>query len=154
MQPLRAAFVGGDLGTWDVEQITAVRGAGLATVAAVDVLEGWSTEPPGDSAWVLRGVTSNERYVVRAEQDALEASPPLGRPGATSAALIPIQKSQEWWKLAQDERRAIFEERSRHIASGLAYLPRIARRLHHSRDLGEPFDFLTWFEYAPEHAAE
>jgi hypothetical protein len=24
--------------------------------------------------------------------------------------------------------------------------------LHHARDLGEPFDFLTWFEYAPEHA--
>ena len=24
--------------------------------------------------------------------------------------------------------------------------------LHHSRELGEPFDFLTWFEYAPEHA--
>jgi hypothetical protein len=28
----------------------------------------------------------------------------------------------------------------------------LARRLHHSRDLGEPFDFLTWFEYAPEHS--
>ena len=29
-------------------------------------------------------------------------------------------------------------------------MPAIARRLHHSRDLGErePFDFLTWFEYA------
>jgi hypothetical protein len=34
---------------------------------------------------------------------------------------------------------------------GLEYLPRIARRLHHSRDLGEPFDFLTWLEFAPEH---
>ena len=40
--------------------------------------------------------------------------------------------------------------RSRHIAIGLNYLPAIARRLHHSRELGEPFDFLTWFEYAPE----
>lgn len=35
---------------------------------------------------------------------------------------------------------------------GLRYLPAIARRLHHSRDLGEPFDFLTWFEYAPADA--
>jgi hypothetical protein len=28
----------------------------------------------------------------------------------------------------------------------------VARRLHHCRDLGEtePFDFLTWFEYAPK----
>jgi len=34
----------------------------------------------------------------------------------------------------------------------MEYLPAIARRLHHSRDLGEPFDFLTWFEYAPEHS--
>ena len=25
----------------------------------------------------------------------------------------------------------------------------MARRLHHGRDLGEAFDFLTWFEYAP-----
>jgi len=32
------------------------------------------------------------------------------------------------------------------------YLPAIARRLHHSRDLGEPFDFLTRFEVAPEHS--
>ena len=29
------------------------------------------------------------------------------------------------------------------------YLPAVARRLYHGRDLGEPFDFLTWFEYAP-----
>jgi hypothetical protein len=35
----------------------------------------------------------------------------------------------------------------------MRHLPAVARRLHHSRDLGEPFDFLTWFEYAPEHAA-
>jgi hypothetical protein len=53
--------------------------------------------------------------------------------------------------MAQDERRAVYEERSRHTTIGLEYLPRIARRLHHSRDLGEPFDFLTWFEFAPEH---
>ena len=31
-------------------------------------------------------------------------------------------------------------------------LPRVARRLHHGRDLGEPFDFLTWCEYAPADA--
>jgi hypothetical protein len=36
----------------------------------------------------------------------------------------------------------------------MKYLPAIARRLHHCRDLPsiEPFDFLTWFDYAPEHA--
>jgi hypothetical protein len=75
----------------------------------------------------------------------------LGRAEATRAALIPITKSAAWWDLAQDERRAIFEEQSQHIAASLPYLPAIARRLHHGRDLGEPFDFLTWFEYAPAH---
>ncbi len=55
------------------------------------------------------------------------------------------------WGLSQDERRKIFEEQSRHIHIGLQYLPAVARRLHHCRDLGEnePFDFLTWFEYSP-----
>jgi chlorite dismutase len=57
--------------------------------------------------------------------------------------------SEDWWKLAQDERRKIFEEQSRHIQIGLKYLPAIARRLYHCRDLNEPFDFLTWFEFAP-----
>jgi hypothetical protein len=32
------------------------------------------------------------------------------------------------------------------------YLPAIARQLLHGRDLGEPFDFLTWFEFAPGDA--
>ncbi len=77
----------------------------------------------------------------------------LGRPEATCAALIPIRKSEAWWSMAQDERRAVFEDRSRHIALSMKYLPAVARRLHHARDLGEPFDFLTWFEFAPEHAA-
>src|SRR5436190_667936 len=40
---------------------------------------------------------------------------------------------------------------ARRVAS-LAYLPRIARRLHHGRDLAEPFDFITWFEFAPGDA--
>lgn len=41
------------------------------------------------------------------------------------------------------------------MRTGLKYLPAVARRLHHCRDLGEgePFDFLTWFEYAPSDAA-
>ena len=75
----------------------------------------------------------------------------LGRREASRAVLIPIRKSDAWWALPQDERRAIFEHRSRHIADSMQYLPRIARRLYHARELGEPFDFLTWFEYQPSH---
>jgi hypothetical protein len=148
--PLPTTFVAGDEGSWIIERIASVSGAALPPAARLDVREGL-LGPSG--AWVLRGVAGHPRYVQRAEQDALgRIQPPLGRAEATRAALIPIRKSAAWWALAQDERRAILEERSHHIAEGLKYLPAIARRLYQSRELGEPFDFLTWFEYAPEHA--
>jgi chlorite dismutase len=105
--------------------------------------------------WTLRGITSNERYVVREEKIVLASKQEgLGRPASKHAALIPIRKNAAWWALAQDERREIFEAQSHHIAVGMKYLPAIARRLHHCRDLSpeEPFDFLTWFEYAPADA--
>ncbi len=124
----------------------------MPAVPFLAVVEGRGAALPG-VAWALRGVTSNERYTSRDEQYSLRSSsPPLGREESTAAALIPISKSVEWWALAQDERRAIFEDRSRHISTSLRYLPRIARRLHHGRDLGAEFDFLTWFEYSPGDA--
>lgn len=151
--PLFVTFVGGSVGRWRADRVEPVRGDGLPTVDRLDMLEGGDRRSRGSPRWVLRGVTSNERYVTRAEHDALAAvQAPLGRPEATRAALISVRKSEAWWELPQDERRAIFEERSRHVATGLLYLPAIARRLHHCRELAEPFDFLTWFEYAPEHA--
>jgi hypothetical protein len=55
---------------------------------------------------------------------------PLGRARATRAALIPVSTSEAWWDLAQDERQRIFEDSSHHIATGLEYLPAVARRLH------------------------
>ena len=33
-------------------------------------------------------------------------------------------------------------------------LPQVARQLYHCRDFGEPFDFITWFEYAPKDAPQ
>jgi Chlorite dismutase len=152
--PLRALFVGGDAGRYAVERIASVRGEGLPGVPRLSVYEGTFDVPPGPSpGFVLRGVTGHVRYVEQREKSALAAvQPPLGRPEATRAALIPIRKSEAWWDLAQDERRAILEQRSRHIAIGFDYLPAVARRLYQSRELGEPFDFVTYFEYAPEHA--
>jgi len=146
-----ATFVGGAAGAWRVTRSVTVRGDSLPPVERVAVLAGVVAAPAG--AWALRGVAGRAQYVTRGEREALEvASPPLGRSEATCAALIPIRKSPAWWALAPDERRAIFEERSHHIRDSMAYLPRIARRLYHARDLGEPFDFLTWFEFAPAHA--
>jgi chlorite dismutase len=131
--------------------VRAVTGAGLPAVERLLIWDAADVGAiAGNSEWVLRGVPSHERYVVRREHEELASrQPPLGRPEATRAALIPIRKSAEWWGLPQDERRAIFEERSHHIQTGMAYLPAVARRLLHCRDLLEPFDFLTWFEYAP-----
>ena len=150
--PLLVAFAAGASGTWRIDRIDTVVGDGLPAAERLAVLDGSRTQTPAGTVWALRGVTSNTRYTNRSEVKLLSASQQgLSRPQATRAALIPIRKTEAWWALAQDERRAIFEERSRHIGIGLEYLPAIARRLHHSRELGEPFDFLTWFEYAPEH---
>ena len=152
--PLLVTFAAGSQGGWRVDRLEAVVGDSLPSTERLDVIEGPNLQTATTVVWVLRGVTSNTRYTNRQEADALEARQQgLARPEATRAALIPIRKTAAWWGLAQDERRAIFEERSRHIGLGLEYLPAIARRLHHSRELGEPFDFLTWFEFAPEHSA-
>jgi hypothetical protein len=149
------SFVGGPAGPWRVLRLTAPAGEPLPEVERLDVVPGALPAPPPGGAWVLRGITSNERYVTGAEKDRLAArQPPLGRAGGTRATLIPIRKSAAWGRLAQDERRRILEERSRHVATGLRHLPAVARRLHHSRDLGEaePFDELTWFEFAADDA--
>ncbi len=148
------SFVGGTEGAWCVTSSEAVVGASLETVQRVQVLNVPSTNLVERGTWVLQGFTSNVRYAERHEIDQLRAKQEgLNRPASLCAALIPIKKSPEWWAMSQDERRAIFEAQSHHTEIGLAYLPEIARQLHHSRDLGEPFDFLTWFEFAPEHTS-
>jgi len=154
MRPLLVTFVGGQSGSWAIERVEPVVGASLEPASRLEVVEGEAaTLSDGKSTWVLRGVTSNDRYVSQLEHAVLVAKQEsLGRATSTRAALIPITKSDAWWKLPQDERRRIFEERSHHIAIGLEYLPAVARRLHHGRDLGETFDFLTWFEFSPAHA--
>lgn len=148
-------FVGGNAGPWEVVSLRAVAGDGLEAVDRMRVVSGEVPAEQGVSGWSLRGVTSHDRYVTRAEKAKLAAAQPeIGRPEATAAAFIPIRKSAAWWALTQDERRAIFEETSAHIRIGLDYLPAVARRLHHCRDLAEnaPFDFLTWFEFTPGDA--
>ena len=152
--PRLFTFVGGNAGPWEVVSQRAVAGDGLEAVERLRIVAGQAPEENA-GGWSLRGVTSHDRYVTREEKARLVAAQPdLGRPAATAAVLIPLRKSAAWWALTQDERRAIFEESSAHIRIGLDYLPAVARRLHHCRDLAEhpPFDFLTWFEFAPADA--
>lgn len=146
------AFIAGGSGDWRIRSIASYLGESLdpAPRLAMRPVEPGVGAP--DARWRLLGTVSNVRYATRSEVTNLRRrQEPLQRPKASRAALIPIRKSASWWDLAQDERRAIFEETSQHTRIGLDYLPAVARRLHHSRDLGEPFDFLTWFEFAPEH---
>jgi Chlorite dismutase len=155
VNPRLFTFVGGKAGGWSVVEARAVVGDPLPAVEKLAIVPGAVSVLPDGAKWVLRGVTSNERYATRAEKDQLvKKQVALGRPEATHAALIPIRKSAKWWALTQDERRAIFEDRSNHTKTGLKYLPAVARRLHHCRDLGEsePFDFLTLFDYAKADA--
>ncbi len=143
-------FVGADAGQWQITSIREFRGETLppARFLAID-----SDIGAGAPAWTLRGAGSNLRYTTADERSALQAKQEgLGRPASTRAALIPIRKSAEWWAMAQDERRAVYEHGS-HLPIGLDYLPGVARKLYHSRDHGEPFDFLTWFEFAPDQEA-
>jgi chlorite dismutase len=149
-------FIGGEIGPWSIVEIKPVIGETLADVKRLNVINGAVPVELDAAKWRLCGVTSNERYVTRPEKNQLVAKQPvLGRPEANCAALIPIRKTVTWWNLTQDERRRIFEESSNHIKTGLEYLPAVARRLHHCRDLGEdePFDFLTWFDYPSSDSA-
>jgi Chlorite dismutase len=142
----------GGAGAWRIRTIRPVIGESLPTaeyltVAALD-------SPAPCALWRLQGVASNERYVTQEEKTQLIAKQEgLGRVQATFGALLPIKKSAAWWLLTPDARRRIFEEQSHHTQIGLDYLPAIARKLYHCRDLStaEPFDFLTWFEFEPQH---
>ena len=145
------SFIGGQEGPWQVINHRIITGEGLAMSQRLDYVNANITALPAGASWVLRGATSHERYVTRSEKERLVASQEgLGRAEADCAVLIPIRKNAKWWALTQDERRQIFEEQSHHTQSGMDYLPAIARRLHHCRDLSEaePFDFLTWFEFS------
>jgi len=146
-------YLAGTTGPWRIDTITSVVGQTLPAAKRLDISEAPVIHQAADTVWALRGVTSNIRYSTRAELTVLaKRQEGLGRPQCTRGALIPLRKAESWWALAQDERRALLAES--HITIGLDYLPAVARRLHHSRDLGEPFDFLTWFEYAPEDSEQ
>lgn len=145
-------FIGGDAGEWKIIHTTTVIGEPIQPASYLKIVNG-NLQKSTEGLWALKGLVSNVRYAEKDEKEKLSAvQANLGRTEATCAALIPIKKNESWWNLAQDERRKIFENQSHHTQTGLKYLPAIARKLYHCRDIGEPFDFLTWFEYAPEHS--
>ena len=121
----------------------------------MDIVSGAASARSGDAAWALSGVTTNDRYTYRAEKGELVSKQaPIGRAEASCGALILLRKNATWWAMTQEERREILEEQSHHIAIGMRYLPAVARRLYHCRDLEieASFDFLGLLDYAPNDA--
>jgi len=149
-------FVGGGTGSMLVISQNTISGPPIANVDAVEMIPGVASEVPAGAAWSLHGVTSNDRYTTRTEKTELVGKQaPVGRPEATRAALFLLRKRAEWWALTQDERRAVLEAESHHIAIGMRYLPAVARLLLHCRDLDQqaPFDFIGYLDFAPESEA-
>ena len=150
-------FIGGGSGQWQVLETRGIVGQAMPEVPFLSITTDTGMPTANGPEWVLRGIISNERYVHREEKDLLiQKQEGIGREKATMAVLIPIRKNPRWWAMTQDERRAVFEDKSHHIQIGLHYLPAIARRLHHCRDISpdEPFDFLTWFEFEPKYRGQ
>ncbi|MFI5138319.1 MAG: chlorite dismutase family protein [Sphingobacteriales bacterium] len=145
------SFYGGKSGSWKVVSSDIIAGEPMIVVDKIEMVNPGQVFVNGDSDWVLKGFSSNSRYVTREEKTKLDEIPPVfGKPENSFAAFIPMSKSEEWWLLTQDERRKIFEEQSDHIKFSYDYLTQIPRKLFHSRDIGEEFDFLAWFEFKPE----
>lgn len=133
------AFVAGFEGLWLIEGMTAPVGEPLAPAARLSVVEGTSAEV-AEGRWVLRGVVAGQGEDARADQL------PLGRAEARCAALLAVRMSPAWWERAEEDRRA--------LSANIEHGPAISRRIHRARDRDEPFDVLTWFEYAPEVQSE
>jgi hypothetical protein len=151
--PRATTFVGRSAGSMRVVSHTTISGPPIACADGVDMIAGIERDLRDNAVWAFHGVATNDRYTTREEKAELTSKQsPIGRPEASWAALILLRKKAEWWALTQDERRSIFETDSHHIAIGMRYLPAIARRLLHCRDLDieAPFDFLGFLDFAPE----
>ncbi len=105
------------------------------------------------------GATQHLHYTSEAQRKELDAlsHAEFEPSNETTAVLIPISKSAQWWELAQDSRQAHFHRRGKyegHTAIGQKYVDRVFRRLYHSRHVGlssTPYDFLTYFEFHSAH---
>jgi chlorite dismutase len=95
----------------------------------------------------LRGVVQHLHYTNLDERTDLVTRSRAELPPSpdTTAVLIPIRKSAEWWALAHDQRAAYFHKQ--HTPIGAPYVETIFRKLYHARYNGSPYDFLTYFEF-------
>ena len=71
MTSLIHTFVGGTAGRWRIERIQVIVGQTLPSVPRLSIFEGNQSTTLEGSIWLLRGVTSYERYVHKTERSAL-----------------------------------------------------------------------------------
>ena len=156
---------GGRLSRYHVQEVVPVRGEAPANLA-----HGWSVVrietsvpisipvkslfPSSSSVVQFHGVTQHLQYTSDAQRQELDrrSISELEPSNHTTAVLIPIGKSEEWWKLAYDQRQSHFQKTEAcdgHTAIGLKYVDRVFRKLYHSRYLNVAlsYDFLTYFEF-------
>jgi hypothetical protein len=62
--PRLFSFVGGREGPWKVTASRAIAGDALPAIERLRIVPG-DVAPPAEGGWVLRGVTSNERYAAQ-----------------------------------------------------------------------------------------
>lgn len=164
LRPLTTGW-GGRLSRYRVQEVVPVRGevpANLArgwsvvrieTSAPISVPEE-SLSPTNSSVLQFHGVTQHLQYTSDAQRQELDGRSvsELEPSDHTTAVLIPIGKSEEWWKLAHDQRQTHFQKTGAgegHTAIGHKYVDRVFRKLYHSRylNLALSYDFLTYFEF-------
>lgn len=139
-------YVGGSSGSWELTDLTTYRGPALTPVTHLDIINGRMDRPPLDAAWVFSSYVQNTRYVTREEPQSAGSRRSFNSPPPrTSAALIALRRSEEWWQLGDAARREI--QRTQMV--GLGYLTAMIRRWRHRLDMSERFDCVTWFEYEP-----
>ena len=147
-------YIGGNSGTWRITNAVTHSGEALKPATHVEIVNGRLTRLPAKSAWALRAVVSTTRYITREEPRHSESLRSAWQnTDSSSAALLLGRKSAAWRSLDQVQRREMLEARSKQIATRLRFLPAIARRLCFRRDLGDPFDFVVWFEFCARDTA-
>lgn len=153
---------GSRLSIYRVKDVVPIRGQAPNLRQSRNVVRIETSVPPslseemfsGSSVIQFYGVTQHLHYTSDDQRQELDrrSIPELEPSEHTMAVLIPIRKSEEWWKLSQDRRQAYFQKTDTHeghTAVGLRYADQIFRKLYHSRYLNAvlSYDFLTYFEF-------
>jgi hypothetical protein len=132
--------------------MTPVRGEGLDPAARVEVVNTEARNPAGGRKLGPTGHDQQSPLHHARRKGALGGRPATARPDrGQPRGAHPDQKERAVVGAGAGRTPRDLRRRLAPYVYRSALSPPIARRLHHSRDLGEPFDFITWFDYAPEY---